>query len=32
MNNAEEQISNMEDKIMEITPSGQWAENQMKKI
>ena len=31
MNNAEEQISDMEDKIMEITQSEQLAENQMKK-
>ena len=31
MNNAEEQISDMEDKIMEITQSGQQTENQMKK-
>jgi len=31
MNNAEEQISDMEYKIMEITQSGQQTENQMKK-
>ena len=31
MNNAEEWISDLEDKIMEITQSGQWTENQMKK-
>ena len=31
MNNAEEQISDGEDKIMEITQSGQQTENQMKK-
>ena len=31
MNNAEERISNMEDRIMEITQSGQQSENQMKK-
>ena len=31
MNNAEEQISDMEDRIMEITQSGQQTENQMKK-
>ena len=30
MNNAEEQISDMEDKIMEITQPGQQTENQMK--
>ena len=30
-NNAEEQTSNLEDKIMEITQSGQQTENQMKK-
>ena len=31
MNNAEEQISDMEDRTMEITQSGQQAENQIKK-
>ena len=31
MNNAEEQISDMEGRIMEITQSGQQTENQMKK-
>ena len=31
MNNAEKQISDLEDRIMEITESGQWTENQMKK-
>ena len=31
MNNAEEWISDMEDRIMEITQSGQQLENQMKK-
>ena len=31
MNNAEEQITDLEDKIMEITQSGQQRENQMKK-
>ena len=31
MNNAEEQTSDLEDKIMEITQSGQQTENQMKK-
>ena len=31
MNNAEGQISGMEDRIMEITQSGQQTENQMKK-
>ena len=31
MNNAEERISDMEDKIMEITQSEQQTENQMKK-
>ena len=31
MNNAEEQISDLEDKIMEITQSEQLTENQMKK-
>ena len=31
MNNAEEQISDLEDRIMEITQSGQQTENQMKK-
>ena len=31
MNNAEEQISDVKDKIMEITQSGQQTENQMKK-
>ena len=30
-NNAEEWISDVEDRIMEITQSGQQAENQMKK-
>ena len=30
MNNAEEQISNLEDRIMEITQSGQQTESQMK--
>ena len=30
MNNAEEQISDLEDKIMEITQSGQQTEIQMK--
>ena len=30
MNNAEEQISDLEDRIMEITQSGQQTENQMK--
>ncbi|WP_447305890.1 RBD-like domain-containing protein, partial [Escherichia coli] len=30
-NNAEEQISDMEDRIMEITQSGQQTENQIKK-
>ena len=32
MNNAEEQISDVEDRIMEITQSGQQTENQMKKM
>ena len=31
MNNAEEQISDLEDRIMEITQSGQQTENQLKK-
>ena len=31
MNNTEEQISDGEDRIMEITQSGQWTENQIKK-
>ena len=31
LNNAEEQISDLEDIIMEITQSGQQTENQMKK-
>ena len=31
MNNAEEWISDLEDRIMEITQSGQQTENQMKK-
>ena len=31
MNNAEERISDMEDRIMEITQTGQQTENQMKK-
>ena len=31
MNSAEEQISDLEDRIMEITQSGQQTENQMKK-
>ena len=31
MNNAEEWISDVEDKIMEITQSGQQTENQVKK-
>ena len=31
MNNAEEQISDLEDRIMEITQSGWQTENQMKK-
>ena len=31
MNKAEEQISDLEDRIMEITQSGQQKENQMKK-
>ena len=31
MNNAEERISDVEDKIMEITQPGQQTENQMKK-
>ena len=30
MNNAEERISDMEDRIMEITQTGQQTENQMK--
>ena len=31
MNNAEERISDVEDRIMEITQSGQQTENQIKK-
>ena len=31
MNNAEERISDVEDRIMEITQTGQQKENQMKK-
>ena len=31
MNNAEERISDVEDRIMEITPSGQQTENEIKK-
>ena len=31
MNNEEEQISDLEDRIMEITQSGEHTENQMKK-
>ena len=31
MNNAEERISDVEDRIMEITQSGQQTQNQMKK-
>jgi len=31
MNNAEEQISDVENRIMEITQTGQQTENQMKK-
>ena len=31
MNNAEEQISDLEDRIMEITQSGQQRESQMEK-
>ena len=31
MNNVEEQISDLEDKIMEINQSGQQTENQIKK-
>ena len=31
MNNVEEQISDVEDRIMEITQSGQQTENQIKK-
>ena len=31
MNNAEERISDMVDRILEITQSGQQTENQMKK-
>ena len=31
MNNGEEQISDLEDRIMKITQSGQQTENQMKK-
>ena len=31
MNNAEERISDLEDRIMEITQSGQQTENQIKK-
>ena len=29
MNHAEEHISDLEERIMEITQSGQWTENQM---
>ena len=32
MNNAEEQISDLEDRIMEITQSGWQTENQMKNM
>ena len=32
MNNAEERISDMEDRIMEITQSGQQTENRIKKL
>ena len=32
MNNAEKQISDLEDRIMEITQSGQQTENQMKNV
>ena len=32
MNNAEEQMSDLEDRIMEITQLGQQTENQMKKM
>ena len=32
LNNAEEQIHDLEDRIMEITQSGQPTENQMKKM
>ena len=32
INNAEEQIHDLEDRIMEITQSGQPTENQMKKM
>ena len=31
MNNAEERITELEDRIMEITQSGQQTENQLKK-
>ena len=31
MNNAEERISDVEDRIMEISQTGQQTENQMKK-
>ena len=31
MNNVEEQISDLNDRIMVIAQSGQWTENQMKK-
>ena len=31
MNNTEKQVSDLEDRIMEITQSGQQTENQMKK-
>ena len=31
INNAEEQISDLEDRIMQITQSGQQTENQIKK-
>ena len=31
MNNAEERITDLEDRIMEITQSGQQTENQLKK-
>ena len=31
MNNAKEQISDLEDRIMEITQTGQQTENQIKK-
>ena len=32
MNNVEERISDLEDRIMEITQSGQQTQNQMKAI